>query len=136
GQDPAYGGGQGSGAGYGATGGVVLLARFGSLSEWVDMRRKLQAIPGLQGMNLQAVTRSQAQLQLAYPGPVEDLQRIMLGRGLRMENAGSFWTLERMAGTPDSGIPGMGGGPGGLETESATPGFPEEPAHRRVQGVN
>jgi hypothetical protein len=132
-----YGNTGGAGSGYGApAGGVVMLARFGSLSEWVDMRRKLQAIPGLQGLNLQAVTRSQAQLQLAYPGSIEELQRIMLGRGLRMENAGSFWTLERLAGTPDSGIPGMGGDAYGGSPESATPGFSENPAHRRIQGVN
>ncbi|WP_413206472.1 DUF2066 domain-containing protein [Rhodospirillum sp. A1_3_36] len=133
----AYGAVGGAGSGYGApAGGVVMLARFGSLSEWVDMRRKLQGIPGLQGLNLQAVTRSQAQLQLAYPGSVEDLQRIMLGRGLRMENAGSFWTLERLAGTPDSGIPGMGGDVSGSGGGASSPGFPEDPAHRRIQGVN
>jgi hypothetical protein len=120
--------GAGQGAYYGGAQGLILLARFGSLAEWVDMRRKLQAIPGLQGMNLQAVTSSQAQVELAYQGAIDDLQRIMAGRGLRMTNAGTFWTLERVAGAPANGIPGMGA--------TDAQGFPTDPAHRRIQGVN
>ncbi|QXG78952.1 DUF2066 domain-containing protein [Rhodospirillum rubrum] len=93
-------------------GGMVVVARYANLAEWVEMRRKLQGLPGVTALNLQAVTRNQAQINLGYGGSPMELAQVLLGRGLRLSESAGLWTLES-----------MGGATPGLAPVGATPGL-------------
>ncbi|WP_242469879.1 DUF2066 domain-containing protein [Rhodospirillum rubrum] len=125
----AYGAAPGA-SGYGAApygqtqtmaGGMVVVARYANLAEWVEMRRKLQGLPGVTALNLQAVTRNQAQINLGYGGSPMDLAQVLQGRGLRLSESAGLWTLESMSGAIPELAP-LGVAPG-LAPVGATPGL-------------
>ncbi|GEO79999.1 DUF2066 domain-containing protein [Pararhodospirillum oryzae] len=88
---------------------AVVLVRYQSLAQWVDIRRRLQGLPGVGALSLQAVTRDQAQILLPWSGSMDELQRLLQSRGLNLSRSGALWTLEAMANVPATGVPLMGG---------------------------
>ncbi|CCG07523.1 hypothetical protein [Pararhodospirillum photometricum] len=81
----------------------VILARFASLAEWVEIRRRLQGLPGGGAMALQAVSRDQAQFILPWSGSLPDLQAQMQSRGLSLTKRDGMWVLEAQG----AAVPGM-----------------------------
>lgn len=77
-----------------ATGEVVrLVAEFGSLAQWNEMRTQLLETPGVENLEIAAVSSSNADLSLQYPGGGRALANILGSRGLRMIDTGAGWAL-------------------------------------------
>ncbi|HEY8964537.1 MAG TPA: hypothetical protein VIN59_08775, partial [Alphaproteobacteria bacterium] len=62
----------------------VTIARFSGLQQWVMMRNALASTPGIQAVDVQSISPSQAQLQFAYSGDGGSLSALLAQRGLQI----------------------------------------------------
>lgn len=89
---------------------MVILARFQGLDQWIDINRRLQGLPGVTEMKIQAITRDQAQLGLTFGGDVNALVGALAGRGLKLTQRDGMWYLENNGGsTPTPSDPDSAG---------------------------
>ena len=72
---------------------VTLRAQYGSLGEWMDMRRQLLSMPGVENLQIEAETARGADLSLNYPGGAAELSSALYGRGLVLEGGGNRMIL-------------------------------------------
>jgi hypothetical protein len=72
---------------------VTLVAQYGSLAEWSDMRRQLLGLPGVNDLRIEAESARSAGLKLRYPGGGAALAAALRGRGLSLEGGGAGWVL-------------------------------------------
>lgn len=72
---------------------VHLVAEFGSLSQWNEMRTQLLETPGVENLEISTVSSSNADLVLQYPGGPRALANALGARGLRLLETGTGWTL-------------------------------------------
>lgn len=78
-----------------STGGeqVRLVAQYGSLAQWNEMRTQLLETPGVENLEIATVSSSTADLSLQYPGGARALANALGSRGLKMTDSGAGWTL-------------------------------------------
>lgn len=81
-------GGQG-----GAGGNVRLSVVFSSLAEWDDLRGQLLNVPGVDDVQIGAVSTRSADVTLRYPGGAHGLAPAVARYGLVMTDSGGLWTL-------------------------------------------
>lgn len=67
----------------------VTRARFSGLQQWVAMRNALATTPGIQGVDVQSISPSQAQVQFAYSGDNGALSSLLAQKGLQITPIGS-----------------------------------------------
>lgn len=72
---------------------VTIIAEFGSADQWDQMRAQLLDTPGVDALNIGAVTQSSADISLKYPGGGRSLASALSARGLNLINSGSGWVL-------------------------------------------
>jgi len=72
---------------------VRLVVEFGSLTQWNEMRTQLLETPGVENLEIAAVSSSNADLSLQYPGGGRALANTLGSRGLRLIDRGAGWTL-------------------------------------------
>lgn len=86
---------------------VTVLVPTGSLDTWLTVRERLQQVPLVRGMDVQALSRQQAQIRLGYVGGVEQLALTLAQYGLDMSDLGNgIWQIElRNAGRPQAAQP-------------------------------
>jgi len=72
---------------------VRMVAEFGSLAQWNEIRTQLLETPGVENLAIAAVSARTADLQLQYPGGARALANALGGRGLRLIESGAGWTL-------------------------------------------
>ncbi len=72
---------------------VTLIAEFGSSDQWDQMRAQLLDTPGVDALNIGAVTGRSADISLKYPGGGGSLASALSPRGLNLINTGSGWVL-------------------------------------------
>jgi hypothetical protein len=78
-----------SGSGKGFSGRqVAFQARYISLPEWNEMRRRLLEMPGVEELRIEAQSARSANLSLRYPGGAEALASALYSRGLTLKSAG------------------------------------------------
>jgi len=63
------------------------LARFSGLQQWVSMRQALGRVPGVNSINVRAISPSQASIDFAYNGDSEMLANAMAQNGLQITSA-------------------------------------------------
>lgn len=92
---------------------IVILARYQTVDQWMDIQRRLQGLPGVTGLNIQAITRDQAQLALTYRGDAPALQATLSSRGLALTQRDGLWVLEVTSAVPPTpaapDLPPVGG---------------------------
>jgi hypothetical protein len=86
-----------------ALGGVDLLAapgkvvelevEFASLSEWNDIRRQIVDMPGVDDVQIGAVSARSAEVSLRFPGGEQPLADAFARQGLLMRNDGGIWVV-------------------------------------------
>ncbi|MBE1237459.1 DUF2066 domain-containing protein [Phaeovibrio sulfidiphilus] len=117
---------------------LTVIARFDTLNDWVSIRKRLQGLPGVSEMTLQAVSRNQAQMSLRFGGDPDRLRAILATRGLDLSRGDDVWYVDSTGpgrppdmdgfGTPPAaGYPGAPANPGldtGPSSEAARPGQP------------
>lgn len=72
---------------------VRLVAQYGSLAQWNEMRTQLLETPGVENLEIATVSSSNADLVLQYPGGARALANALGSRGLKMTDSGAGWTL-------------------------------------------
>ncbi len=72
---------------------LVMSVPFRGLNEWILIRKRLAAIPGVSKMDIRAMTARGAHVILSYSGSIEQLSREMMQRNLEMTDQGQFWEL-------------------------------------------
>lgn len=80
-----------TGAAVGAA--VRLSVTFAGLSEWQALRARLAGLPGVGGIEIEALNARGALLSLHYAGTGEELAGIFAGAGMELANAGDHWVL-------------------------------------------
>ncbi|MFT8245118.1 hypothetical protein [Roseomonas sp. BN140053] len=79
---------------------VEARARFGSLAEWLDLRRRLLASPQVASVQLQAIAVDRARVRLGLRGPADAAPPGLAGAGVLMEPAtDGSWRLGLAGGT-------------------------------------
>ena len=81
-----------SGAG-GAGETLAVSVPFRGLDEWIIIRKRLLAMPGVSKMDIRAMTAKGAHIILTYSGGVEQLSREMMQRNMELTDLGEFWEL-------------------------------------------
>lgn len=90
---PSPGGG-GAVSGSGAGGEPVRMqVEFQGLSEWNSMRAKVLDTPGVEDVQIDAVSARGADMQVTYPGGGSALADAFSARGLSLLNIGGSWFL-------------------------------------------
>jgi hypothetical protein len=64
-----------------------------SLEDWVSIRKRLQALPQVQSVTLQSITREEAHLTIVYPGDTEQLSSALAQIGLYLRDQGGAWVI-------------------------------------------
>jgi hypothetical protein len=73
-----------------------LVAEFISLAQWNDMRSQLLDTPGVENLDIPAVSARNADVSLNYPGGPNALANALGARGLQLQDSGAGWTLRSM----------------------------------------
>jgi hypothetical protein len=72
---------------------VEVVVEFASRAQWTDMRRQLDTLPGIQGIEVMSLSARNAVLSLRYPGGAAQLASAVSARGLSLADAGGTWVL-------------------------------------------
>lgn len=66
---------------------------FSGLNEWIFIRKKLAAMPGVTNMDIKAMTARGAHVVLTYNGEMDRLASELAQRNLELTDRGSYWEL-------------------------------------------
>lgn len=74
---------------------ATVLVPTGSLDAWLTVRERLSQVPLVRGIDVQALSRSQAQILLGYVGAPEQLALTLAQYGLELSDlGGGIWQIE------------------------------------------
>lgn len=73
--------------------GRVLRAEFPQWQDWQAIRKQLEGLPGVDFVDIGAISADYAQVTLYYRGEESPIQRALMDRGLQVTPTGEFWTL-------------------------------------------
>ncbi len=76
---------------------VQLEVEFTSLSEWNELRRRIVDTPGVDDVQIGAVSARSAEVTLRYPGGGQPLSNTLARQGLSLRNDGPRWLLRASA---------------------------------------
>ena len=80
---------------FGAVAQVTALVPIAALKDWLVVRERLAAVPLIQHVDLQAITRDRAQVTLHYAGNPEQLRLAMAQRDLSLAQQSGVWIISR-----------------------------------------
>jgi hypothetical protein len=72
---------------------IRFLAEFSSLAEWNELRHQILETPGVDDVQIGAVSARSAEVFLRYPGGGETLASAWAGQGLSLRNESGQWLL-------------------------------------------
>jgi hypothetical protein len=72
---------------------IAVQARYASLGEWSEMRRRLLGLPGLNDLRIESESAQAAGLRLRYPGGGAALAAALRSQGLYLDAGGGVWEL-------------------------------------------
>lgn len=72
---------------------VSMQVEFQDLAEWNDVRRQLLELPGVDGVEIGAVSARSADVSLRYPGGASRLADALARQGLTLHDQGGIWVL-------------------------------------------
>jgi hypothetical protein len=73
--------------------GRVVRAEFPRWNEWQTIRTKLEGLPGVEFVDIGAISAGYAQVTLYYRGEEDPITQALKTRGLRVATGGEYWTL-------------------------------------------
>ncbi|MDX2225282.1 MAG: DUF2066 domain-containing protein [Rhodospirillaceae bacterium] len=77
----------------GVGGDVVAMADVVQLSDWLDIKARLEQVPLVSRVEMQAMTRRRVQMAITHVGTVAQLQSAMALQALDLRDAGGLWTV-------------------------------------------
>ena len=79
---------------------LPVTVALGSLEVWADIRRRLDQVGAIRGLDVESFSQERAELVFNHIGSVDQLQRALAGRGLNLSQGAGTWRLQPMAGQP------------------------------------
>jgi len=79
---------------------LPVTVPLGSLEAWADIRRRLDQVGAIRGIDVETFSQERAELVFNHIGNVDQLQRALEGRGLQLSEGAGTWRLQPMAGQP------------------------------------
>jgi hypothetical protein len=73
--------------------GRVVRAEFPQWKEWTAIRQKMDGLPGVEFVDIGAISSNYAQLTLYYRGEEKAIEQALAGRGLNISTKGEYWTI-------------------------------------------
>jgi hypothetical protein len=74
---------------------VQLLVEFRNMEQWVDVRRRITATPGVSDVQIGGITPRGADIALRYPGGGQSLADALEAQGFSIRNAGGTWLVRQ-----------------------------------------
>jgi Uncharacterized protein conserved in bacteria (DUF2066) len=78
----------------GAASSLAAVVPIGGLRDWVALRRQLERLPPVRGVELLSLSRKEATIKIRFVGTEADLRRILAGRGLTLAGGDPLWRIE------------------------------------------
>lgn len=72
---------------------VTMQVEFRSLAQWNDIRGRILDMPGVDNVEVGAITARGADVSLTYPGGARQLAEDLAPKGMMLRNAGGSWVL-------------------------------------------
>jgi len=79
---------------------LPVTVSLDSLEVWADIRRRLDQVGAIRGIDVETFSQERAELVFNHIGNVDQLQRALEGRGLQLSEGAGTWRLQRTAGQP------------------------------------
>ncbi len=109
---------------FNVTGQMTALVPIADLKEWLAVRERLNSVPLVDRLTMQAMTRDRAQITLYYAGGEEQLRLAMTQYNLALSQQNGVWVIE----SARAGVAGrVLGRPGGDGAEPASESAEAEP---------
>jgi hypothetical protein len=77
----------------GVGGEVVAMADVVQLADWLDIKARLEQVPLVSRVEMQAMTRRRVQMSIAHVGTLEQLRSAMELQALDLRDAGGLWMV-------------------------------------------
>jgi hypothetical protein len=74
---------------------IQLLVEFRNMEQWVDVRRRITATPGVSDVQIGGITPRGADIALRYPGGGQSLADALEAQGFSIRNAGGTWLVRQ-----------------------------------------
>lgn len=74
---------------------VEFVAVFSGLGEWQKIRKKIEALPGVQEFEVKALFAGGARIVLAFPGGLERFRKVAFSQGFSLDQDRGIWILRR-----------------------------------------
>lgn len=72
---------------------ITVLSQLGNISDWVLLRRRLMQLPGVERIELSAISNQQADLVVHFQGSPDVLANNMAAQGLSVSQAYNYWVV-------------------------------------------
>lgn len=72
---------------------ITVLSRLTNVSDWVNLRNRLSALPSVARVELSALSQQQADVIVHYRGGLPQLEAAMQGAGIRVDKAANYWII-------------------------------------------
>jgi len=108
---------------FGGTTQITALVPVADLKEWLTVKHRLDDVPLIDRLELQAITRDRAQITLYYSGEQRQLELAMSQHDLTLAQQNGVWLIQALGAPSDGRVLGR---PGVAEPEPAS-GLPSEP---------
>lgn len=106
---------------FGGTTQITALVPVGGLGEWLMVKSRLNAVPLIDRLELQAITRDRAQVTLYYAGAQRQLELAMSQHDLALAQQDGVWIIQARGGVSSTRVLGRPGSdsPPGVEPSEA-----------------
>ena len=75
---------------------ITALVPVSGLQQWVGIQHQLEAVPLIQRVNLQAMTRDRAQVTLVYAGNIDQFNLALAQKDLAITAEADVWVIESL----------------------------------------
>jgi hypothetical protein len=72
---------------------VVVVARLGTLQDWIELRRRLRASGGVTSVEILEMSMDAARLRLGLGRAPDDAAALLAGAGVEVESGGAVWQV-------------------------------------------
>ncbi len=71
-----------------------MMATFSTMQGWMEMRKKLESIPLVKKIELQAMAPQQVDFTVSYRGTPQGLAQAITAQGIAVSVSGNYWALQ------------------------------------------
>lgn len=72
---------------------LTVLSRLERLNDWVGLRKRLQALPNVERVDLAAISNRQVDMVVHYRGSPAQLEAAMQSQGIRVSKSNNYWVV-------------------------------------------